>query len=71
MIIGGIEGEKLVKLKIRNGEIFTYNKEFNNGNYLEFQLNYYSFGLGFDWMLGDSAMYFNLHLLFFRVFIMI
>jgi len=52
-----------MKLKIRDGCIVNLEKYFKNDNYINFRIDYLSWGLGFDFYIGDAKRYFRMCLL--------
>jgi len=56
-----------MKLKVRNGEIFNLEKYFENDNYISFRMDIYSWGLGINFEIGDSRIFFNINLLCFHL----
>lgn len=48
-----------MKLKIRNGYGFDFEKTFRNDNFICLRLNTLDWGLGFNFNVGDSRRFFN------------
>jgi len=56
-----------METKIRNGEIFNLEKSFDNDNYTSFRADYFDWGLGANFYIGDSRRYFKIDLLCFHL----
>lgn len=52
-----------MKMKFRDGSIFTLEKIFKNDNYISLWANYLYWGLGFSYSVGDSRIYITINLL--------
>jgi hypothetical protein len=55
-----------MKLKARNGRLLELSHFFKNDNYIEFNIDLFDWGLGFDFRIGDSRMFFELDFLVFH-----
>jgi hypothetical protein len=55
-----------MKTKMRN-PMFGSEIPFGNDNLLQFQLNFWNFGLGFNYETGDSRRFLDGYFLFFSV----
>jgi hypothetical protein len=56
-----------MQLKVRNGFIFNVEKYSKNDSYISFRMDYLSWGLGFDFCIGDSRRFFRMSLLCFHL----
>ena len=56
---------KPLKLKARNGEVFSIGTFSKNDNYIELSMNWYSFGMGGKYHIGDSRRFFDVDFLWF------
>lgn len=53
-----------MKLKARNGTIFSIDKTFKNQNSISLNLDLLSFGFGIHHYIGDSRRYLSIYFLF-------
>jgi hypothetical protein len=53
----------MVKLKVRNGQIFEFEHMFKNHNYIGFYMDWLEWGLGFNFCLEDSYLYIDVDFL--------
>lgn len=56
-----------MKTKIRNGLVFNLEKFSKNDNYISLYMDYFSWGLGIDFYVGDSRRFFRIDLLCFHL----
>lgn len=59
---------KPLKLKCRDA-VFVWHKDLKNDNRIEIEIDFYNFGLGFNYKLGDSRRFFDLDLLFLHLWV--
>ena len=58
-----------MKLKVRDGTIFEFEKLFKNDNYINFRGDMLDWGIGTNFRVGDSRRYINIDLLCFHLWI--
>ena len=52
-----------MQLKVRDGNMFEFEKVFKNDKYISFRGDYLDWGIGFDFYIGDSRRYFKVDLI--------
>jgi len=55
---------KKLKLKARNGILFSFDKITANDNHISFYFDWYEFGVGVNYRIGDSRRFFDVDILF-------
>lgn len=53
----------MVKLKVRDGCIFSIEKVFKNDNMISLRMDYLNWGVGVNLSVGDSRLFFQVYFL--------